>query len=91
MVRGVTESGQRSLLDAALGQGPRREIVRQEVRRPVPVPVQVQNQVDSVSIMGAARGTTWVRVDYLAKGTTAEDVMVRFSVPSALSMFWQPN
>jgi len=72
VVRGVTEPGQRSLLDAALGQGR----VRQEVRRPVQIQSQAQIQVESVSIMGAARGTTWVRVEHLALGTTAEDVVV---------------
>ena len=29
-----------------------------------------------VSIFGAARGSLWVRVENLAQGTTAEDVMV---------------
>jgi len=38
----------------------------------------------SVSIMGAARGSTWVRVENLALGTTAEDVVVSWSI-SALS------
>ena len=74
VVAGVTEPGQRSLFDAALGRGGRE--ARQEIRRPV----QVQGQ--GVSIMGAARGTTWVKVEHLASGTTAEDVVVR-RIPSS--------
>ena len=71
----VVQPGQRSLLDAALGRG-----VRQQVVRPVTVqPQHQQQQPQGVSIMGAARGTTWVRVEHLALGTTAEDVIVRSS------------
>lgn len=69
---GVAEPGSRSLLDTALGRNG--GAVRQEVRRPVPV--MQGNQVENVSIMGAARGTTWVKVEHLALGTTAEDVVV---------------
>ena len=32
---------------------------------------------EEVSIFGAAKGLIWVRVESLAQGTTAEDVMVR--------------
>lgn len=35
--------------------------------------------LQGVSIMGAAKGTTWVRVENLAQGTTAEDVVVSYS------------
>jgi len=69
--------GQRSLLDAALGRG---GPVRQEVRRPVLMMSQSQSQSqsqgESMTIMGVAKGTTWVRVENLAIGTSAEDVMV---------------
>ncbi|ORY35337.1 hypothetical protein BCR39DRAFT_555494 [Naematelia encephala] len=35
--------------------------------------------VGSVSIMGAAKGTVWIRVENLAQGTTADDVVSAFS------------
>ncbi|KAK8854963.1 hypothetical protein IAR55_003703 [Kwoniella newhampshirensis] len=75
--RGVNNKG-RELLNAALGVGARVQ-QRREVRRaqPEPAPTQ-QQQVQQVSIMGAAKGTTWVRVENLALGTTAEDVVSAF-------------
>lgn len=47
--------------------------------------MQVQAQA-SVSIMGAARGTTWVRVENLAVGTTTEDVVVSWFQKHHLSL-----
>ena len=56
-------------LNAALGLGGNGKKSVRRVERP-------QRSVESVSIMGAARGTTWVKVEHLALGTTADDVMV---------------
>jgi len=47
--------------------------------------MQVQAQA-SVSIMGAARGTTWVRVENLAVGTTTDDVVVSWFQKHHLSL-----
>ncbi|WWD18877.1 hypothetical protein CI109_103332 [Kwoniella shandongensis] len=74
--RSVNNKG-RELLNAALGVNAGIQ-QRREVRRAQPAAIQ-QQPVQQVSIMGAARGTTWVRVENLALGTTAEDVISAFA------------
>jgi len=64
-------------LDAALGRGGQR-VVRQ------PVVVEPVVVMSGVSILGAGRGTTVVRVENLAQGTTADDVIVRSFLPLRL-------
>ncbi|WVR07340.1 hypothetical protein IAU60_004381 [Kwoniella sp. DSM 27419] len=74
----------RELVNAALGVGPQRfREPRVKQRELLPGPTQPQQQ--HVSIMGAARGATWVRVENLALGTTADDVMSAFAPLSVLS------
>lgn len=64
-VRGVgVDQKSRELLNDALGVGARRSTRPQQPRK------------SQVSIMGAAKTTVWVRVENLAPGTTAEDVVV---------------
>ncbi|WWC63061.1 uncharacterized protein I303_105660 [Kwoniella dejecticola CBS 10117] len=71
--RGVNHQS-KDQLNAALGIGAQR--VRE---RPIREQIQVDRPQQHVSIMGAARGTTWVRVENLAVGTTAEDVESAFA------------
>ncbi|OCF41133.1 hypothetical protein I317_05047 [Kwoniella heveanensis CBS 569] len=77
--RGVNTQS-RDLVNAALGAGPQRF---REPRRPADRELlrqsQSQPQHSHVFIMGAARGTTWVRVENLAVGTSAEDVVSAFA------------
>ncbi|KAL1409055.1 hypothetical protein Q8F55_005879 [Vanrija albida] len=64
--RGAVDAGQRNLVASGLGSA-------LPSNRAVPAPQA------SVSIFGAARGPTWIRVERLAKGTTAEDVLSAFA------------
>ncbi|WVW85861.1 hypothetical protein I302_107899 [Kwoniella bestiolae CBS 10118] len=70
--RGVNNQS-KDQLNAALGVG------AQRVRDVRPVQRELIQPQQQVSIMGAARGTTWVRVENLALGTTAEDVESAFA------------
>ncbi|WWC90929.1 uncharacterized protein L201_005867 [Kwoniella dendrophila CBS 6074] len=72
--RGVNNQS-KDQLNAALGIGAQR--VRDV--RPVVRQQQIQQPQHHVSIMGAAKGTTWVRVENLAVGTTADDVESAFA------------
>ncbi|WVQ99802.1 hypothetical protein IAU59_006944 [Kwoniella sp. CBS 9459] len=80
--RGVN-SQSRELVNAALGAGPQRfreprSVSGSSSGRAVGREL-LQPQQSHVSIMGAARGTTWVRVENLAVGTSAEDVVSAFA------------
>ncbi|ADV21736.1 Hypothetical Protein CGB_D3330C [Cryptococcus gattii WM276] len=67
-VRGVgVNQKSRELLNDALGVGARRSTRPQQSRK------------SQVSIIGAAKTTVWVRVENLAPGTTAEDVVSAFA------------
>ncbi|WWC93557.1 hypothetical protein V866_000392 [Kwoniella sp. B9012] len=70
--RGVNNQS-KDQLNAALGLG------AQRVRDVRPVGRELVTTQHQVSIMGAARGTTWVRVQNLAVGTTVEDVESAFA------------
>ncbi|WVQ84106.1 hypothetical protein IAT38_006251 [Cryptococcus sp. DSM 104549] len=61
----------KEMLEGALGRGQRRE-------REQPRQVQIK-KTPQVSIMGAAKTTTWVKVQNLAPGTTADDVVSAFA------------
>ncbi|WWC71776.1 uncharacterized protein I206_105735 [Kwoniella pini CBS 10737] len=71
--RGVNNQS-KDQLNAALGTGAQR--VRD---RPSREQMRGQPSQHTVSIMGAAKGNTWVRVENLAVGTTAEDVESAFA------------
>jgi hypothetical protein len=70
-------------LNAALGRtGPRRSNVRPLVAQGSQSGNELlgtHNGSSEVSIFGASRATTWVKVDNLAQGTTAEDVVSAFA------------
>ncbi|WRT68184.1 uncharacterized protein IL334_005159 [Kwoniella shivajii] len=74
--RGV-DTQSKDQLTAALGIGAQRvRDVRPVVRNQPQTHYPKQSQV---SIMGAAKGTTWVRIENLAMGTTADDVVSAFA------------
>ncbi|OXC69357.1 hypothetical protein AYX13_01917 [Cryptococcus neoformans] len=78
-VRGVgVNQKSRELLNDALGVGARRSTRVQQPRK------------SQVSIIGAAKTTVWVRVENLAPGTTAEDVVSAFA-PLAILNATQSN
>ncbi|WVF72579.1 hypothetical protein IAT40_007396 [Kwoniella sp. CBS 6097] len=88
--RGVN-SQSRELVNAALGVGPQRFREPRSVSGgKVAGRELIQPKQSHVSIMGAARGTTWVRVENLAVGTSAEDVVSAFAPLNVLDAKLSP-